>query len=713
MTAATQLQPGEQAPAGLPLPRLPEVREDLVLFASADNSDGSPTWTIQDPVRNRFIQVGWLEFELLSRWEPDPVAVLRGVTRETILRPSVEDVLAFAQFLRGQGLVRLEDAQDLAQARSVPRKPGIANWHWWLHNYLFFRIPLVRPDQWLKRLAAATDFLFSAWTLAAVAMLSVIGGVLAFRQGEVFLQTFVESLTFSGLAGFACALILAKTLHEMGHAVVATRHGVRVAHMGVAFLVLWPMLYTDTGESWRLRNHRGRLQIAAAGIAVEMALAGLSLLGWALTPPGPLRSAFFYLATTSLLMTLALNSTPFMRFDGYYVLSDTLGMPNLHERSGAVARTWLRRTLLGWAEPWPEPLPPGKRRAMLVFALATWLYRLVLFLGIAVAVYLMFFKLLGIFLFAVEIAWFVVRPIAAEMKVWWRRRDEVRRGHRSGWLVAWVAGIGLLAFPWAHDIHAPAQLRAEHRTIYSPFAGRIVSVHPPGRVPKGALIVELDSPRLRSEAVRARINADSTRAALQSATVGQGQDWDQLGKLGVTVQQFEAENAAAGEELARLRLVTGFPALWTDTDAMLRPGSWVRPQDAIGTLVNPSAWVAEAWISESDVQHLPVGAEGMFYADNAVDPPMVVTVRQVDTVRASTLPVPAMSAEHGGPIATTGQPEAPVPRETLYLARLEVHGTPKQIRWSRGRIVVEGKRRSQLWSAVNYAAAVLVRESGF
>ena len=76
-----------------------------------------------------------------------------------------------------------------------------------------------------------------------------------------------------------------------------------------------------------------------------------------------------------------------------------------------MARVWLRRSLLGWPEPEPEPLPPGQRRALVAFALLTWLYRLVVFVGIAVAVYLMFFKLFGIFLFAVEIVWFVLRPM--------------------------------------------------------------------------------------------------------------------------------------------------------------------------------------------------------------------------------------------------------------------------------------------------------------
>jgi putative peptide zinc metalloprotease protein len=695
------------------LPPLPPLREDLVLFPSSDHVDGSPSWVVQDPVRNKFARIGWLEFELLSHWQDDPVAVATEVARSTTLRPSVEDVLAFAGFLQSQGFVRLERARDLAQARAVPRKPGLTDWHWWLHNYLFFRIPLVRPDKWLQWLAPRLDWLFSPAFLLLLAGAGLLGGVLALRQGELFLRTFVDSFTLSGFVSFAIALMLAKTLHELGHAVVATRHGVRVAHMGVAFLVLWPMLYTDTSESWRLRNHRHRLRIAAAGIAVEMALAGVSLLGWALTAPGPLRSAFFYLATTSLVMTLALNSSPFMRFDGYYVVSDALDMPNLHDRAGAMARTWLRRTLLGWRDAWPEDVPRERRGAMIAFALGTWCYRLVLFLGIAIAVYLMFFKLLGIFLFAVEITWFIARPVWSELKVWIKRRSESQRGRARLVLLMLFMALGLLAFPWAHDIHAPAQLRAEFRTVYSPLASRIVALRAPGDVRAGEPVVVLDSPKLRNDAERARINVIAARAQLHTAAADAEQRRDQIGRLDETVQLYQAESQAAGQELARLRLSPGFDARWTDVEPTLAVGSWVRPQDPIGTLVDLRRWLVEAWVTERDVQYLRAGAKGRFHAANGLDAPQVVTVQQVDTVRVSELPHPALSSEHGGPIPATTEGRAIVPKEGLYLVRLQVEGAPTQARWASGRVTLEGARHSLLWDGVRYAISVLIRESGF
>ena len=100
-----------------------------------------------------------------------------------------------------------------------------------------------------------------------------------------------------------------------------------------------------------------------------------------------------------------------MRFDGYFLLSDLLDLQNLHERSGALARAFLRRQLLGWKEPDPEYFPRRLRTFLVCFALVAWVVRLFIFIAIALAVYHFFFKLAGIVLLAVELGWFVVRRL--------------------------------------------------------------------------------------------------------------------------------------------------------------------------------------------------------------------------------------------------------------------------------------------------------------
>ena len=278
-------------------PTLPPLREDLRLHEAAAGKDGAPAWSIQDPVTNRFFRIGWLEFECLLRWPGNPEKIAQDIAATTSLAADKELVEDFASFLVQHHLVRpSQDGVDKLAAQASA--PGWRHWRWWLHHYLFVRVPLVRPDRWLAKLLPLVRPLCSAPGLVIIGLASLLGIVLVARQWDTFTHGVMDILTPSGIFGFLLALVISKTFHELGHAFVSTHHGVRVAHMGVAFVVLWPMLYTDTSESWRLRSPRHRLAISSAGISVEMALAGLSTLAWALLSDGPLRQAMLYLATT-------------------------------------------------------------------------------------------------------------------------------------------------------------------------------------------------------------------------------------------------------------------------------------------------------------------------------------------------------------------------------------------------------------------------------
>ena len=144
------------------------------------------------------------------------------------------------------------------------------------------------------------------------------------RNWDVFQSTFIYFFSTEGLFLFLLAVFLAKIVHELGHAYTAKLYGLRVPTMGIAFLVLWPVLYTDTSDAWKLPNRRQRLSIAAAGMLAEIGLAGIATLLWSFLPDGPIRSALFMVATTTWIITLLINSNPFLRFDVYFFLSDFL-----------------------------------------------------------------------------------------------------------------------------------------------------------------------------------------------------------------------------------------------------------------------------------------------------------------------------------------------------------------------------------------------------
>ena len=173
---------------------------------------------------------------------------------------------------------------------------------------------------------------------------------------------------------------------------VSKYFGCRVSSIGIAFLVFFPFLYTDTSDAWRLRDHKDRLLINFAGILTELHLALISTFLWAILPDGGLKSVAFFIATTSWISSLAINVSPFMRFDGYYVFSDWLKAENLQPRSFALARWQLREILFGFNHSPPEELNPSRRWTFISYAWLTWVYRFFIFLGIALLVYHLAFK---------------------------------------------------------------------------------------------------------------------------------------------------------------------------------------------------------------------------------------------------------------------------------------------------------------------------------
>ena len=121
--------------------------------------------------------------------------------------------------------------------------------------------------------------------------------------------------------------------------------------------MLWPVAYTDTNEVWKLTRRDQRLKVAAAGIATELTIAVWAMLAWVWLPDG-LRAMAFLLATTTWVSTVLINASPFMRFDGYFLLSDFLQMPNLHARAFALARGTCANGCSRWASRRRNTFPP-------------------------------------------------------------------------------------------------------------------------------------------------------------------------------------------------------------------------------------------------------------------------------------------------------------------------------------------------------------------
>ncbi|MCH7943315.1 MAG: peptidase, partial [Proteobacteria bacterium] len=338
--------------AGDASPALPPLREELTLYAGPCSHGGVPRWTLHDPACNRFFRIGWPEFEILSRWRQgrSAEALARQVSAETTLSIEQDAVDALSKFLQANNLLQHRGTTAPKRLAEIKNRMRPSWAQKLLRNHLFIRLPLVRPDALLVPLQRLTGFAFTRGFLWVTILVAVLGLYLAARQWDTYVETFLHFFDWSGLALFALTLVVIKIFHELGHALTARRFGCRVPTMGLAFLVFWPVLYTDTTDAWKLASKRARLAISAAGVTVELVIAAYATLAWSFLPPGPLQSAAFLAATTTWVLSLVINLNPFMRFDGYFLLTDALNVHNLQERSFALAKWRLREALFGFGE---------------------------------------------------------------------------------------------------------------------------------------------------------------------------------------------------------------------------------------------------------------------------------------------------------------------------------------------------------------------------
>ena len=703
-------------PSALPLPPL---RDEVALVRGPDGLDGWPTYTLHDPVRNRFFRLGWPEFEMLARWTAGRVgALIERLRAETVVDATPQDVQALVGFLVANGLTRAETQHDLARLeRQV--EAGRRHWaSWLLHNYLFFRIPLLRPDRLLRATLPAAEWFFGRGFLIATLLAGLAGLYFASRQWDSYVQTFLYMFSLEGLVWYGLALAGAKVVHEFGHAYALRRQGVAVPTMGVAFLVLWPVLYTDTSGAWLLASRRARLGVAAAGVAAELCLAAYALLAWSLLPDGPARTAAFLLTTVTLVGTLTINASPLMKFDGYYFLADGLGVDNLQDRAFALARWRLRRAALGLDEPPPEDLPPRLARIMQVYAYAAWVYRFFLFLGIALLVYHFFFKVLGVFLMALEVVWFIGRPIGKEAAEWWRRRHDLKANPKlAATLGLLVTVLGLLFLPWRGTVEAPALWQAgQVSPIYPPWGGQVEAVlategqavaagQPILRLATADLDFRIDLTERTIEALRWRIERQGAHARfLEQRQVAEGQ-----------LAAAEAELTGLAEDRARGVLVAPAAGRVMDFADGLESGRWIGAGDRLAVLVGDGAARLDAYLAEADLGQVGAESTGRFVPDDPDLADLRARVAAIDPAAARVLADAAFSSALGGPVAVVGEDldRRLMPRDTLYRVQLSPEPAAYPFRTVRGRVLLDGPPRSLVHRLWRTAAGAFIRESGF
>jgi putative peptide zinc metalloprotease protein len=531
-----------------------------------------------------------------------------------------------------------------------------------------------------------------------------------------------QAFSWTGVAVFFLAIAIVKVLHELGHAYQAIGRGLRVPVMGVAFFAFLPLLYTDVTDAWRLRRRSDRVMVDLGGVLVELTVAVYATLTWCFLPDGPGRTVAFAVATSSWVLSLLVNLNPLMRFDGYYLLSDSLGIQNLHRRATAMGKWAMRRWLFGLDDPAPENFDRRIRRFLIGFAYSVWIYRLFLFIAISLLVYSLFFKLAGVALLVVSVSAFIVKPVLAEVLFWISVRKRILKSPR-GWVTFSIFAVllALLFWPISTRVYVPAVLaEARQQAIFPPQAGLLeaVFVSEGDRVAQGDPLFQFADPELPE-----RIRQSETRIAMHKARLlSAAGDATERAEGTVVARMLDEENqnlAALIGQKADLVVTAAIDGEVRELSTELDVGTWYARTAVLGRIVQDGALSVRGFINETDLERLDPSREAEFVADELSVPTMPLERIEVSDFAIDWLSEGYLSRPNGGTIAVT---ENDAGGSVVAGVWYPVSGVPvgntgsgglTDDRVLRGTIIMHSKPQAYAVRIGNRVAKVLVRELEF
>lgn len=329
------------------------LRSDLQWCAHADRK-----WVVRDPLTSRFFRMDVLEktaAHLMNGQNTLPQIMVEIGRQFPGLPVDRAWLVAFASRLNQHHLLVSKsdaDARRMARARRAVKEQSTVQS---LMSPLAIRIPLFDPSNLLQLLQLPAQILFHRMMIAfwlvvgPVLMILVAGKVMV--AGQFSLANELSAMRGDRWFVMLVAYLIAKSIHELGHALACVRNDTKCNEVGLLLLCLAPCMYCDTTDSWKLPSKWQRAGIAMAGMYFELILAATAALVWLTTVDRTLHFLSASMMIVCSVGTIFINANPLLKYDGYYILSDIWNVPNLSDQSRAAMQTVLRFAVTGKWQP--------------------------------------------------------------------------------------------------------------------------------------------------------------------------------------------------------------------------------------------------------------------------------------------------------------------------------------------------------------------------
>jgi putative peptide zinc metalloprotease protein len=513
-------------------------RPDLVV--ERIDYQGQRSFVVKDPVGLKYHRLRPEQYRALQLLDTErSLESLRDSLRVEFpaLHLQLADVQSLVSDLHKNGLVYTDrpgqGAAMLGKRRSERRKKV---WQT-LKSFMYLRLPGWDPEATLDAMLPFVRWVFRPWavvlTWAFVLSAWVLLGV-NFGEFTAGMPEFKQFFGWPNVVYMWVTLALCKITHEFGHGLSCKYFGGECHEMGVMLLVFSPCLYCDVTDSWMMRNKWKRIAIGAAGMYVEVVISAAAVFVWRFAGDGLVKMLALNVFFVTTVTTVIFNANPLMRFDGYYMMSDFLEIPNLRQKADKLLRDKFGWYCLG-IEPKHDPFMPETGVFWFVaYAVAAWGYRWFIMFGIATFLYgwLKPYDLqsIGATIAVASVVGAAVAPgVALYRMLNAPRTDPLSKPKIAATLAAFAVLLVAASFiPLPLHVTAPFLVEpAGARNVYVVTPGELteVNVVPGQTVEAGTVLAVLSDPKLEDELRQLEVErrTETRRAAAFEASGDEAQ----------------------------------------------------------------------------------------------------------------------------------------------------------------------------------------------
>jgi len=612
-------------------------------------------YVIEDASASRFYRIGLTEYRFISLLDGRTTiaaAVAHCATQHGDGAITESQAAAFCSWLVQNSLASTPQSRRATRLIEKGEQAAAGRMRQWL-NPVTLKIPLGSPNNLVRWITPAVGWVYGGagffiWMLTVAA-----GGYSLFSHWDRISGGSMV-LSADNWLWLALTALFLKLIHETAHAVACRRFGGDTREAGILLLLFVPLPYVDVTTAWRFGSKWQRMIVSAAGMYAEIFIAAIAAIVFTQTNSEVAQHHAINIMLTAGFVTVMFNLNPLMRFDGYYILTDLLELPNLGAHGQQDLNYLARRWLLGVKSNRPQ-WPEGRSAFIRLYGAAALVWRIMICVSLALAAEMLYHGA-GIVLAVAAVCLWVVVPVFKFIR-YFIVGDPVNPPHRLRFI--FIAGTLLLAgsaiwnyAPYIERLQLAAVVECEDivevRTATAGFV-RKLAVRSGDNVVKGQLLARLENPQLEARIAGLKLaiqqsHLDSTRYHRQGD---------------MPAFQVEVENKLAlKKRMAQLQLQASKLTLTAPSKGVILSRNlddlqnrWLGSGSSFCLLGNDSSQVIYVVIPQSDIavvrshqQPVNVHIWGQPREFNA-------TIQDIESRGTTAVRHPSLTANAGGPLA--------------------------------------------------------------